>query len=159
MSSPNAPSVSYTLGRSRFLGGLLLFLWGLATAVTLAWWGSAAPGAWEPSLGGAALLLSGWGLVLGWLRMPAGSLHWDGQQWTWQSAGYLSTTVVDAPELVLDLQRLLLMRMHNQAGAAWLVWADATIDPGHWLDLRRALSARPHNGGVAPASGDPDARS
>ncbi len=150
MSSTHAPPVSYPVGRSLWVLGMLMGCWVLAASVTAAWWHSAAPGHAGPWLGVAALVLSGGCAVWGWLRSPTGVLQWDGQDWQWQSVGYQSPTTVDAPEPVLDLQNLLLVRMHNRAGAPWWVWADAASDPLHWLDLRRALYARPAHAGVAP---------
>ncbi len=150
MSASHAPPVSYAVGRSSWVLGLLMGCGALAVLVTARWWHSAAPGDWGPWLGTAAVVLSGGGAIWGWQRSPVGVLLWDGQDWQWQSAGYQSPTSVDAPEPVLDLQRLLLVRMHNRAGAPWWVWADAASDPAHWLDLRRALHARPHNAKVAP---------
>lgn len=150
MSSTHAPPVSYPVGRSLWVLGMLMGCWVLAAAVTAGWWHLAAPGHAGPWLGVAALVLSGGGALWGWQRSPTGVLQWDGQDWQWQSAGYQSPTTVDAPEPVLDLQNLLLVRMHNRAGAPWWVWADAASDPLHWLDLRRALYARPAHAGVAP---------
>ena len=128
---------------------MLMVCWVLAALVTVGWWHLAAPGHAGPWLGTAALVLSGGGAVWGWLRSPIGVLKWDGQEWQWQSAGYQSPTTLDAPQAVLDLQNLLLVRMHNRAGAPWWVWADAGSDPVRWLDLRRALYARPAHAGVA----------
>ena len=150
MSSSHAPPVSYAVERSLWVLGMLMGCWVLAALVTVGWWQLAAPGHVGPWLGTAALVLSGGGAVWGWQRSPTGVLQWDGQDWHWQSAGYQSPTTVDAPEPVLDLQNLLLVRMHNRAGAPWWVWAHAASDPVHWLDLRRALYARPAHSGVAP---------
>lgn len=150
MSSSHAPPVSYAVGRSLWVLGMLMGCWVLAALVTVGWWQLAAPGHVGPWLGTAALVLSGGGAVWGWQRSPTGVLQWDGQDWHWQSAGYQSPTTVDAPEPVLDLQNLLLVRMHNRAGAPWWVWAHAASDPVHWLDLRRALYARPAHSGVVP---------
>lgn len=158
MSSSSAPQVSYPVGRSRFLGALLLGGWALAVLVTAAWWMGSSASAGGPLLGAALCVLSGVCLLLGWQRLPVGSLQWDGRDWTWQSAGYQTPTLLAAPEPLLDLQGLLLMRMHNRAGAPWLVWADAAAAPAHWLDLRRALYARPHNEGVATDPSGRDAR-
>lgn len=144
MSSTRAPSVSYAVGRSYWVWGMLLAWAVLAASVTAGWWLIAAPGDPGPWLGTAALVLSVAGAVWGWQRSPVGVLQWDGHDWQWQSAGYQSPATVDAPEPVLDLQGLVLVRMHNRAGAPWWVWADAASDPAHWMDLRRALYARPH---------------
>lgn len=144
MSFSHAPPVSYAMGRSFWVLGVLMGCGVAAASVTVNWWMVAAPGDEGPWLGAAALLLSCGVAMWGWQRSPVGVLQWDGQDWQWQSAGYQSPTTVDAPEPVLDLQGLLLVRMHNRAGAPWWVWADAASDPAHWLDLRRALFARPH---------------
>lgn len=149
MSSSQAPPVSYAVGRSFGVLGILMGCWCLAAVVTAVWWLMSAPGDAGPWLGLAASVLSGVGAVWGWMRSPVGVLQWDGQDWHWQSAGYQSPTTLDVPEPVLDMQGLLLVRMHNRAGVPWWVWADANSDPVHWLDLRRALYARPRNSGGA----------
>ena len=75
MTLHNAPSVSYPLGRSRFLGFFLIFGWLLAAGVTLWWWQSAPPGDRRPLLGVLCCLLAGFVMSAGWLRSPVGQLQ------------------------------------------------------------------------------------
>lgn len=143
VNSRHAPPVSYPLGPGVCLAVCLSTLWLLAAAATALWLQTASAGDARPWLGVAAWLLAGLSLRWGWLRTPRGQLQWDGQSWTWLSASYRAGTRVAGVEVLLDLQRLMLIRMHNEAGAPWLVWAAATAEPGQWLDLRRALHAHP----------------
>ena len=138
----NAPSVLYPLGRSRFLGCLLLTGWLLAAGVTLWWWRVSASTDWRQLLGCVALLLAGWVMLTGWRRSPVGRLQWDGQRWRWESVVYRSGTALEPPAVVLDVQFAILLRLNNQAGAVWWLWAERSALPIRWLDLRRAVHAR-----------------
>jgi hypothetical protein len=141
----NAPAVSYPLGRSRFLGCLLLFGWVIAAAVTLGWWRTSALADFRPLLGCAALLLAAWVMLTGWQRAPVGRLQWDGQRWRWESEVYRSGTALEPPVVVIDVQLALLLRLNNQAGAVWWLWAERSAQKhpsAHWLDLRRAVYAK-----------------
>jgi hypothetical protein len=141
----NAPAVSYPLGRSRFLGYLLLLGWLIAAGVTLCWWRASALADFRPLLGCAALLLAAWVMLTGWQRAPAGRLQWDGQRWRWESEVYRSGTALEPPVVVLDVQWALLLRLNNQAGAVWWLWAERSAQryPAvQWLDLRRAVYAK-----------------
>ena len=138
----SAPSVSYPLGRSRFLGCLLLVGWLIAAGVTLWWWRASATADWRPLLGCAALLIAAGVMATGWRRAPVGRLQWDGQRWRWESVVYRSGTALEPPVVVLDVQFALLLRLDNQAGAVWWLWAERSALPARWLDLRRAVHAR-----------------
>jgi hypothetical protein len=131
------------------LAALLCMAWALAAWVNAVWWSAAAAGDRGPVFGAAACALSGVCLLLGWRRQPAGHLLWDGQAWAWHGAGDRSPTVLSAAEPVLDLQALMLLRLRSSAGARSLLWVDAAAHSAHWLDLRRALHARPPNAGAA----------
>ena len=141
MTLHRAPSLVYPLGRSRLLGGALFLGWCIAAGVTLRWAHSAAAGDWRPMLGWLALLISAVFMATGWRRAPVGSLGWDGQRWRWESPVYRGGSALDAPIVVLDLQRALLLRMDNQAGAVWWLWAERSAAPSRWLALRRAVHA------------------
>lgn len=123
--------------------------WTLAVAVHGVWWSVSAAGELGPVFGAAACALSGVCLLMGWRRQPVGRLSWDGQAWAWHGGGDRSPTALSAAEPLLDLQALMLLRMRDSAGVPKLVWADAAAQPAHWLDLRRALHARPHNAAAA----------
>ena len=138
----SAPSVLYPLGRSRFLGGLLLVGWLIAAGVTLWWWRAAAVPDWRPLLGCAAMLMAAWVMATGWRRAPVGRLQWDGQRWRWESLVYRTGTALEPPVVVLDVQFALLLRLDNQAGAVWWLWAERSALSACWLDLRRAVYTR-----------------
>ena len=44
---------------------------------------------------------------------------------------------------MLDVQFALLLRLDNLAGAVWWLWAEQSASPARWLDLRRAVHAKP----------------
>lgn len=142
LSLHNAPAVLYPLGRSRFLGVCLLAAWLLAAGVTLWWWRASAAADGRSLLGCAALLLAGWVMATGWRRAPVGQLQWDGQRWRWESEVYRSGTALEPPVVALDAQFSLLLRLNNQAGAVWWLWAERSASPTDWLDLRRAVFAK-----------------
>ena len=138
----SAPSVLYPLGRSHFLGCLLLACWLITAGVTLWWWLASAVADWRPLLGCAALLIAAWVMATGWRRAPVGRLQWDGQRWRWESVVYRSGTALEPPVVVLDVQFAILLRLDNQAGAVWWLWAEKSALPARWLDLRRAVHAK-----------------
>ena len=41
----------------------------------------------------------------------------------------------------IDLQRAMLLRLHNPDGARTWIWVERLAEPSRWLDLRRALLA------------------
>lgn len=153
----NAPSVIYPLGRSRFLGWLLLLAWGLVGALTAAWWYVATAGDARPWLGWATWLGAGALMVRGWHGSPVGHLVWDGQHWAWESPVYQDGGNLAAPHVVLDVQFAMLLRLDNPAGASWWLWAERLASPPRWLDLRRAVYARPRPEAQADIlAGQPD---
>ncbi len=131
------------MGRSRFLGALLLLVWCMCAATTAAWWLFSAGGDWRPWLGLSALLGAGAVMAHGWQRSPIGQLRWDGRHWAWESPVYQGGSTLEAPQVVLDLQSAVLIRLSNPAGASWWLWAERGLDLSRWLDLRRAIYARP----------------
>jgi len=130
------------LGRSHFLGCLLLACWLITAGVTLWWWLASAVADWRPLLGCAALLIAAGVMATGWRRAPVGRLQWDGQRWRWESVVYRSGTALEPPVVVLDVQFAILLRLDNQAGAVWWLWAEKSALPARWLDLRRAVYAK-----------------
>ena len=154
MTLHNAPSVSYPLGRSRFLVFFLFFGWLLAAGVTIWWWRSAPPDDWRPLLGVLCCLLAGLAMTAGWRRSPVGELQWDGENWYWESEVYQDSAELNAPVVALDLQSAMLLRLDNPAGAVWWLWAERAAAPERWLDMRRAVHAprRPLNLQVSDAA-------
>lgn len=139
----NAPSVIYPLGRSHFLGRLMLLAWSLAGFLTAAWWWAAAAGDARPWLGWATWLAAGVLMARGWRSSPVGQLGWDGQHWAWESLVYQDVGNLEVPHVVLDVQFAVLLRLDNPAGASWWLWVERRALPSRWLDLRRAIYARP----------------
>lgn len=95
----------------------------------------------------ACLGLSGLILLHAW-RVPAyGRLTWDGQVWTWELTQpehrFQASLPVDSPDVLLDLQSALLLRLKAMDGGAdRCVWLERGSAQPRWLDLRRALYAR-----------------
>jgi hypothetical protein len=84
-------------------------------------------------------------MLTGWRRAPVGRLQWDGQRWRWESEVYRSGTPLEPPVVVLDVQWAILLRLDNQAGAVWWLWAERSAQKqlaAHWFDLRRAVYAK-----------------
>ncbi len=44
--------------------------------------------------------------------------------------------------VVLDVQFALLLKLNNQAGAVWWLWAERSTAQARWFDLRRAVYAK-----------------
>jgi len=148
MSQYKAPTVVYPVGRSRWAAVTMVLGWAAAAGVTLAWTWAAGPGDGAPAWGWASLLLAGLALAWHWRSAPSGQLAWDGHRWLWVSRAYPVGTPLSPPQVVIDLQGVIVVRMSNPAGAALTLWLEARQEPGRWLDLRRAIHARPQGGGV-----------
>ncbi len=141
MSQHGAPAMSYPAEPSWLAGLAMAALWLAAAALTLAWTTLAAAQA-AALLGLIGLLLSGLAMARYWRAGPRGQLLWDGEIWLWRSRAYPAGTEVECPEIVLDAQLLIVVRMRNRAGASWVLCLQAQSDRRPWLDLRRALYAR-----------------
>jgi len=160
-------------GRSSFglrLGAslpLILAGFGLALIVPWAWqagsaWQTLQDPGWRPLAALSAWLAYA---ALNWggfrpraLARAEGVLAWDGQGWYWRAgpppgagmacAGDDGVQVV--PEVALDLQGLLLLRLKpldpHARPQQWL-WLTPQGDPGRWRALRRAL----YSSGTRPA--------
>jgi hypothetical protein len=132
----SAPSVTYPVGRSSFAAAVLWVIWLLAAAVTALWWAQA-PG-WRVAAACLLLLGTGLGAMAAWRRSTAGALHWDGEGWSWPTAG---DARAQALEVALDLQRWMLVRCRGGGGAHWL-WLERSRCAERWDDLRRAVYSR-----------------
>lgn len=134
----HAPSVDFPVGRSLWVGALLVIAGGSGLAASLVWAAQGnTPGFWPVGAVLLALALFAWA-ALDWLRTPFGVLSWDGRQWRWTGA----PQGVGRVRVCLDLQGLLLLQWRaDSASTAWL-WLEARCSPGRWSDLRRAVYSR-----------------
>ncbi|MDB5845818.1 MAG: hypothetical protein JWP79_3128 [Polaromonas sp.] len=144
----NAPPVVYPLGRSSFLGSLLLGLWLAGFFSVMLWCHFTKPMDWRMTL--AFLCVAGAGIAAGtsWKNMLGGQLAWNGQVWRWESAGYLSGAAEHEVSVIADFQNMLLLRLENQARAGLWLWVEQGAMPERWLDLRRAVYS-PHKSPAA----------
>lgn len=150
-----APAVSYPVGRGRFSFAILVSAWVLAAALHFAWWLAAGPGDSGPRWGLVSLALATAGLLMYGRRLPCGQLSWDGQQWQWFSHGDPAGVLLEWPQIVVDLQVLVIVRGRSRAGANWTFWLEAGLSPLLWHGLRLALYARPSSGATAFQLGPP----
>jgi hypothetical protein len=152
----NAPPVVYPLGRSLFLGRLLLALWLAGIGSVLLWWNVTRQLDWRLALAVFSVLLAGFAARASWKNLPAGQLAWDGAVWRWESPGYPTGVAEHALSVIADFQQRLLLRLENQAHASLWLWVEKRAMPERWLDLRRAVYS-PHRSpaalpAVAPSS-------
>ena len=135
----SAPSVSFPVGRSLFLAGLLLFIWllgGIAVFLgSTAMEGLRWAGLW------LAWLTSGACAAHWWHRLQMATIHWDGQTWLLKET---QSEVAGDVSVRLDLQAAILLRLQSvdsgRRVTRW-AWAEARSDQRRWGDLRRALYA------------------
>lgn len=88
-------------------------------------------------------MLAGAAAYKGWKSTPAGQLTWDGQCWRWEETGHLTGVTEQKLTVVFDFQTLLLFRLESPTCAHLWLWAERSVQPERWLDLRRAVYA-PH---------------
>lgn len=141
----SAPSVTYPVGRSRFLAMLLLLLWLAGAGAAGLWWRAPGGQGWRLALVLASLGLAGVLAWRFWRSLRAQALCWDGQSWRLR-AGAPGPEAAGGLSVHLDLQRhlLLCLRERPEGGrAAWhWLWAEAAADPGRWHALRCAVYSR-----------------
>jgi len=140
LTTHNAPPVVYPLGRSRFLGALLVGLWLCGVLLALAWFRQTAgqPG-WRIALVFVSVAGAGAAACRGWWNTPAGQLAWDGEVWRWESPGYQAGVAEYSLSVLADFQQVLMLRLENQAHACLWLWVERRSMPERWLDLRRAV--------------------
>ncbi|WP_332814588.1 hypothetical protein [Ramlibacter sp.] len=150
-----APSVSYPVGRSAWLGLLLALAWVAGVLAWAAWAGQGASPA-RLALGALATAAAGAWAARWWWRLPGGLLEWDGGGWRFSPAG-AAPGAAGQVEPVLDAQSALLLRWRAQAGrGAWL-WAERSRRPARWDALRRAVYSRA-SADAPPRAEPPSAR-
>lgn len=153
LSTHNAPSVVYPLGRSHFLAWLLVGLWLAGALSALLWFYGTRQLDWRMALAVAAVLGAGGAARTSWTRVPVGQLAWDGEVWRWESASYQTGIAVYELSVIADFQRRLLLRLENQAQARLWLWVERSAMPERWLDLRRAVYS-PRKSSIPPGLHD-----
>lgn len=147
MTNHSAPRLAYPVARSAVLGSILLAVW-LAGAVASSLWFyflsfslslSLSISDWRAYVAAACVLTAGVFAAYAWLRCPSGQLSWDGQFWRWQSLNYAGGVAALELSVALDLRSVLWLRLENSDGAALWLWAEKSVLPNRWLDLRRAV--------------------
>ncbi|MDQ7743256.1 hypothetical protein [Hydrogenophaga pseudoflava] len=146
----NAPSVTYPVGRSVLCVRLMDAVAGLGLLGVLV---GGIQGSWRVALV-CSLVWGLWVVVALWARqrMAQGTLAWLPDQvpegpsgepgvWSWASGAYQEGVALKRVERIYDLQRAMLLRLHNPDGARTWIWVERGTEPGRWLDLRRALVA------------------
>ncbi len=128
--------VSYAVHRSgceaALLGITLLAGW-----VTQVVWMVTSLGMGVPQISGVLLCLATGGFAAWhWRSGHDGILNWNGTHWNWNCQG---ATAVVTPEVILDFQQVVLLRLHAVQGYSLWVWPQKNTAPEHWLALRRAL--------------------
>lgn len=108
---------------------------------------------WRCAAVPCAALLAASLAVRGWQRSPSGQLHWDGQQWHWSG---FSTTQACRLSLLVDLQRVVLVRLSGEDHPSVWLWLEAAPGNIHWISLRRAIvsSLRDGAGHVSVDAGE-----
>jgi len=134
----SAPSVNFPVGRSRLARRLAAAFWGLGAAMLCAWCVQFDGAPWRTALLAAALLLAA-GAAIRAVRLGEGvQLQWNGQHWSCDGTLRLDGA---AAAIHLDLQSLMLVRMHEPGRRPAWIWVERVSCPPRWLDLRRALHA------------------
>jgi hypothetical protein len=150
-----APSVSFPVGRSAFVGMGLCVMGTAGLALQVFWWvddglgkgavSSAQLGRWM-SVGLAWMGTLAWALRMWWCT-PKGELRWyqdsthEPGVWTWRSAAYPQGLVPSSVTLIWTLGQGGLMYLGHPLGANFWVWVDSGDDPARWRALRCALHA------------------
>lgn len=138
-----APAVSFSVGRSRWHLGCVGLLGVTAWITALVFVLTASHRDWRCAAILGAALLAPMLTVRGWQRSPSGQLHWDGQQWHWSG---FSTTQACRLSLLLDLQRVMLVRLAGESQPPVWLWLEAAPGNVQWMPLRRAIVSSLNDG-------------
>lgn len=143
------PAVSHGVDRSRWHAGLIAALATLCVVSCAVLGTTLSSHATQLAIGsitGVAIALA----FSNWKNTSTGRLQWDGQHWRWSGFGEIGVREV---RLVLDFQRVLLVRVCGEDGTCVWLWLETRSADRHWLSLRRAIVA-----GLPQvvASGEPD---
>jgi hypothetical protein len=96
---------------------------------------------WRAALALIAVAASGLLLFTYHRRPSGGDLAWDGLNWLWTSdeAGETADSRALSIEVILDFQRLLVLKTIDNIGIECWVIAQRDGFPEKWLDFRRAI--------------------
>ena len=147
-----APSVMFPVGRCVWYGAAFVVLALLGAFALGAWWWLDGRQGGVPWLGLAgAMLWLMWVCFAAWTwrHAPTGHLRWSASEgrspevtrgtWHWHSVACPEGTALRGVERVLDLQVVVLLRLHNADALARWIWVERVQDPERWSVLRRAL--------------------
>ena len=134
----NAPTVNFPVGRSRFQGWLLGLISLIAVLVGWLWCFQADSVGWRQGLFFLTLLATLAGAIRVWRRTPTGSLHWDGQVWSWSR---VDDSVSGVLTVHFDLQFCLVLSLRQASGVRIWLWSERRADVTRWDGLRRAVFA------------------
>ncbi len=148
-----APAVSFSVGRSRWHLGCVGLLCAASLITALVFVLNASIWDWRCVAVLGAALLAPILAVRGWQRSPSGQLRWDGQQWHWSG---FATTQACRLSLLVDLQRVVLVRLSGEDHPSVWLWLEAAPGSIHWMPLRRAIvsSLRDGAGHVSTDAGE-----
>ena len=135
------------MGRSYFLGGLLLAAWLAGLLSVLLWCDFTWKFGWRFTLGLLAVLGAGVALRTSWNKTVGGQLTWNGEVWCWESASSQTERGEHDLSVIADFQNRLLLRLENQACVSLWLLVEQSALPERWLDLRRAVYS-PHKSSV-----------
>ena len=136
----SAPAVSFPVGRSRFQSGLVGALITSGILVVTVWTLQADALGWRHWVAAIVCLMTSVMAVWHGWHAAKGHLTWDGAAWYW---GVDAESQAVTPEVVIDFQHVVLLRLRDSAGAfvTW-VWLDHALNPLRWVALRRAIYTR-----------------
>ena len=132
----SAPAVTFPVGRSRFHGGLLLFISLTCLLLGLVWQHRGNAGGWRLGLYAVIGLFAGFAAIRVWYRTPRVDLRWDGQTWSATIREFFTTGTV---MLHFDLQFCMLLSLCSDDGNRIWLWPERSRDPARWNALRRAV--------------------
>jgi hypothetical protein len=133
------PAASWTVDNARWQGRVLAAL-GVAGALVALFFCFSQPWGVYSILVAVACGLCTAGAALGLFHAANGQLRWDGERWQWRDK---QDHAVIELVCVLDLQRLLLVRIACEQGPSLWLWLHSPAMDGRWLALRRAVVGSP----------------
>lgn len=154
MRADAAPPVRYPVGRTPRLATLLAALWllGVGAAVLVLFDHPAlvykAPAAIVLVV---FLVLAGGGLWQFWRHQRPRTLIWDGAIWMLEPSDGSDRGDAAHPQVRLDLQFIMLLRLYVPGHRPVWLWCEAAHDPARWHLLRCAIYSSAPSAGAEPA--------